>query len=215
QRASTRPVNTFTLAFEEQEYNEGQFARAIAKSIGTDHHEITLTEAQFAADTARAIDTLDQPTFDGLNSYYISKAVREAGLTVALVGTGGDELFGGYASFRAIPTMMRWSRRSRLVPQPAKVLAAQWASKVLAPSRGHTPAQTRWAKFPDMIRAGDNIIALYQLAYALFLLEFQGQLLLDPDQADATQSGLSAAMLDRLEQEIAGRSHLRQVSVLE
>ncbi len=101
QKASSTPVNTFTLAFDEEAFSEGAIARQVADAIGTTHQEIVLTEAQFAGDLANALNTLDQPTFDGLNSYYISKAVREAGLTVALVGTGGDELFGGYSSFRA------------------------------------------------------------------------------------------------------------------
>jgi asparagine synthase (glutamine-hydrolysing) len=216
QKASSVPVNTFTLAFEEQQYNEGEFARQIAQAIGTTHHEILLTEQQFAGSLQTAIDTLDQPTFDGLNSYYISKAVREAGLTVALVGTGGDELFGGYASFRVLPTMLRWERRSRLMPRPAKVLAAQLASKVLSPSKGSsTPPQTRWAKFPDMIRAGDNLIALYQLAYALFLPEFQGELLIDRQCADEMQSGLAPVMMDRLRSEMRNHSPLSATSVLE
>src|SRR5205814_831308 len=129
--------------------------------------------------------------------------------------SGGDELFGGYASFRAIPTMLRWQRRSRMMPSAAKVLAAHVASKVLAPSRGATPAQTRWAKLTDMVRAGDDIVALYQLAYALFLPSFQGRLLLDADLADATQSGLNTRTMERLEREIAGHSPLPSISILE
>ena len=107
-------INTFTLVFEEKELSEGVFAKQIADAIGTNHREITLTESAFVDNIDRAMDTLDQPTFDGLNSFYMSKAVREAGLTVALVGTGGDELFGGYTSFRDLPTMHAWAGRSAL-----------------------------------------------------------------------------------------------------
>ena len=78
QRANGAPVHTFTLAFDDAELNEGEFARVVATAIGTEHREIRLTEAQFASSLDTAIDTLDQPTFDGLNSYYISRAVREA-----------------------------------------------------------------------------------------------------------------------------------------
>ena len=65
QRASTTPVHTFTLGFDEQEFNEGEIARTIAHAIGTDHHEIRLTEADFTSALDTAVDTLDQPTFDG------------------------------------------------------------------------------------------------------------------------------------------------------
>ena len=216
QKTSESPVHTFTLCFEEAQFNEGEYARQIAKAIGTCHQEIMLTEQQFAADVDKAVDTLDQPTFDGLNSYYISHAVRQAGLTVALVGTGGDELFGGYPSFRTLPAMLRWARRSRFVPEGAKVAAAKLASRLLAGPRGaDTPPQTRWAKLPDMARAGEDLIGLYQLVYALFLPEFQGRLLVDREDAEEMHSGLTAEMTERLGAEIAGRSPVSAVSVLE
>ena len=216
QRASDRPVHTFTLAFEEEQYNEGQFSRAIAAAIGTAHREIVLTERQFASALDTAVDTLDQPTFDGLNSYYISKAVREAGLTVALVGTGGDELFGGYSSFRVLPTMHRWAQRTRLVPGAAKQLGAQLVTAVLS-GRGdpNMPPQTRWAKFPDMMRAGGDLLKSYQLAYALFLPEFQGRMLMNGHGEEALQYGVSRDLLADLSEEIADRTPLSTVSVLE
>src|SRR5258706_12906950 len=93
QRAAKSPIHTFTLAFEEQELNEGPIAQQIAKAIGTEHHEVVLTEGHFVANLEAALDSLDQPTFDGLNAYYMSHAIRAAGFTVALSGTGGDELF--------------------------------------------------------------------------------------------------------------------------
>ena len=215
QKASATPVHTFTLGFEEPQYNEGQHARRIAEAIGTHHHECVLTGQQFAGALDTAISTLDQPTFDGLNSYYISKAVRDAGLTVALVGTGGDELFGGYTSFRVLPSMLRWQRRSRLLPRRAKLAGALLVKRVLS-GRGDTsaPPQTRWAKFPDMVNAGQDLVALYQLGYGLFLPEFQEELLLEgvPDSID---SGLNADLAGRLANEVAGHSALSAVSVLE
>ena len=175
-----------------------------------------LTEQTFAASLDTAIDTLDQPTFDGLNSYYISKAVREAGLTVALVGTGGDELFGGYSSFRVLPTMHTWALRTRHVPQSLKQLGARAVSAVLSGHRnGSTPPQTRWAKFPDMISRDGDWLGLYQLAYALFLPEFQDRLLLERDTAAAVHDGLTTDFVDELRAEVSGRSPLATVSALE
>src|SRR5262249_54368216 len=110
-RAHEGPVHTFTLAFEEQELNEGPAARRIAAAIGTQHNEVVLAQSDFLKGIDAALDGLDQPSFDGVNAYFMSKAIREAGFTVALVGTGGDELFGGYSSFRDLPTFSSWSRR--------------------------------------------------------------------------------------------------------
>lgn len=214
QRANGAPVHTFTLSFDEQAYNEGGFAKAVADAIGTEHREIRLTEQQFSSALETAVDTLDQPTFDGLNSYYISRAVREAGLTVALVGTGGDELFGGYPSYHVMPTLQTWARRTAWVPEGLRVLGARLASRVLAGSGRATPPQTRWAKLPDMVRAGDDLTALYQLAYALFLPSFQEDLLGGPVGPGMT-SGLTDEFARQLAHESSNRSPIASVAVLE
>ena len=160
QRASDRPVQTFTLAFEELELSEAPYSRAIAEAIGSEHHEVVLTGSRFVADLPRALDAIDQPTFDALNTYFMSMAVREAGLTVALVGTGGDELFGGYASFRDLPALHRWAGRTRWVP----VLARSGPPRMAARRRdggdgrrGPVAPQTRWAKLPEMVAAGEDL----------------------------------------------------------
>ena len=153
-RAARGPVHTFTLAFEEEEYNEGHAARAIAQAIGTEHQEVLLTEERFLGQMEQALDSLDQPTFDGLNSYFMSRAVRDAGFTVALVGTGGDELFGGYTSFHDLPVLQRWSRRLSWLPRAALVRMAELALVALQREQGAIPRQTRWAKLPEMVRRG-------------------------------------------------------------
>src|SRR6201997_2665281 len=148
QRAAKSPIHTFTLAFEEQELNEGPIARRIAAAIGTQHHEVMLTEAQFVENLETALDSLDQPTFDGLNAYYMSHAVRTAGFTVALSGAGGDELFGGYTSYRDLPVLHRWSRRFAWVPRSLHVAAATPVTCALRRSGAMVQPQTRWAKLP-------------------------------------------------------------------
>jgi asparagine synthase (glutamine-hydrolysing) len=207
-------VHTFTLAFEEEEFNEGHAARAIARAIGTEHREVLLTEQRFLGQMEQALDSLDQPTFDGLNSYFMSRAVRDAGFTVALVGTGGDELFGGYTSFHDLPVLQRWARRLAFLPRAALVRVAELMLAALQGQHGAIPRQTRWAKLPEMVRRGDDLLALYQLAYALFLPEFQRQLL-GPELAEALVDGLPAQFRARLEGEVRGRSGLAAISVLE
>jgi asparagine synthase (glutamine-hydrolysing) len=215
QRADATPVHTFTLSFDEPEFNEGEIARAIARAIGTEHHEIRLTEADFTSTLDAAVDTLDQPTFDGLNSYCISKAVRGAGLSVALVGTGGDELFGGYPTFRVAQTLQAWNRRTRLIPSSLRMQGARLVSRLLAGSARTTAPQTRWAKFPEMVRAGENLMALYQLAYALFLPDFQDRLLSDGRDSKGMCHGLTPELAARLGSETAGRSAVSTMAVLE
>jgi asparagine synthase (glutamine-hydrolysing) len=211
--ANRGPVHTFTLAFEEEEFNEGRIARRVAEAIGTEHQEVLLTEERFVQQLDRALDSIDQPTFDGLNAYVMSRAVRDAGFTVALVGTGGDELFGGYSSFRDLPALHGWSRRLGFLPRAALVEGAQLAVAALQPDRGSMPRQTRWAKLPEMVRRGDDLLSLYQLAYALFLPDFQRELLDDPGWA--LVDGLSPEVRTRLQQESQCRSDLAAVSVLE
>lgn len=214
QRAAGAPIHTFTLAFEDQALNEGPVARRIAEAIGTRHQEVLLTEAHFVGHLEAALDSLDQPTFDGLNAYYMSRAIRQAGFTVALAGTGGDELFGGYGSFRDLPRLHRASRALRWLPRGALVAGARLATLGLRGGGAAVPPQHRWAKLPDMVRQGDDLVALYQLAYALLLPDFQGQLL-GPGAAGALRDGLPPAMRQRLEAETARRSDRSAISVLE
>ena len=214
QKTSRTQVHTFTRAFEEQEFNEGPIARRIAEAIGTRHQEVVLTEQHFISHLDAALDSLDQPTFDGLNSYYMSQAVRQAGFKVALVGTGGDELFGGYTSFRDLPAMFQWCKRTKWIPRDVSLALANLVSSMLQPSAGSVPQQTRWAKLPEMMRSGDDLLSLYQLAYALFLPDFQQQLLGDAMQGMLID-GLPADTRSRLLSETRSRSLLSAISVME
>jgi asparagine synthase (glutamine-hydrolysing) len=214
QRAAGSPIHTFTLAFEEQEFNEAPVARQIAAAIGTRHHEVVLTEGHFVEKLEAALGSLDQPTFDGLNAYYLSHAIRSAGFTVALSGTGGDELFGGYTSYRDLPVLQNWSRRAAGVPRGLQVAAASLATWPLRRMGGGVPPQIRWAKLPEMVRRGDDLLALYQLAYALFLPGFQRELLA-PDFVEVLADGLPPAMRQRLVAETRARTPLSAISVLE
>jgi asparagine synthase (glutamine-hydrolysing) len=214
QRTAGNRISTFTLNFDEAEFSEGKIARRVAEAIGTQHRELVLTEAHFIAQLDAALDSLDQPTFDGLNSYYMSHAVREAGFKVALVGSGGDELFGGYASFRDLPKFMRWSRSARWIPAGLRVAMGRAVASAMQPSRGAFPPQTRWAKLPDMLAHGDDPLALYQLAYALFVPASQRELL--GGRFDAVlMDGLPAEMSARLRTEMDSSEILPVIGLLE
>jgi asparagine synthase (glutamine-hydrolysing) len=102
-------LQTLTLRFDEyrgRDNDEAPLAELVARQYGVRHAIRDLTLAEFKAELPRIFAAMDQPTVDGLNSYFISKAAHDFGLKVAMSGTGGDELFGGYTSFRDIPRWM-------------------------------------------------------------------------------------------------------------
>ncbi len=105
-----RDIQTVTLGFEEYaggHDDESTLAAKVARQYSMPHRVRTVTEAEFQNDLPRILDAMDQPSVDGVNSWFVSKAAKEMGLKVAVSGLGGDELFGGYPSFRDIP---RWNR---------------------------------------------------------------------------------------------------------
>lgn len=93
------PLDTFTVSFAEAEYSEAAPARIVARRFGTRHHEIHLSGEDLLASLPDVFVAMDQPSIDGLNTYVVSRAVRERGIEVVLSGLGGDELFAGYPSF--------------------------------------------------------------------------------------------------------------------
>jgi len=102
-------LQTMTLRFAEYRgrvNDEAPLAAEVARQYGVRHSIQELTLPDFKASLPRIFEAMDQPSVDGLNSYFISKAAHELGLKVAMSGTGGDELFGGYTSFRDIPRWM-------------------------------------------------------------------------------------------------------------
>ena len=126
-------LHTFTVAFTERDFSEATVARQTAKRLGTEHRELVVTPDDMAARLPEAVTALDQPSMDGINTFFVSWAARQVGLKVALSGLGGDEIFGGYNTFRNTPriaklamlankfpaatrgwmaeTMLEWSRR--------------------------------------------------------------------------------------------------------
>lgn len=122
---------TFSVVFNEKGFNEAPHSRLIATKFRTDHREIQLTENQLIDLLPAALAAMDQPTIDAVNTFVVSKAVKEAGVTVALSGLGGDELFGGYPSFRRTQRLQKMSQLSRgLLRSAAAVGKATLSSSV-------------------------------------------------------------------------------------
>lgn len=100
--ALTTPLRTFTLGFENWSADERDLAEITARRWKTDHRNRVVSKKDILEDLPQALKSMDQPTMDGINSWYVSREARKAGLTVALSGVGGDELFAGYQSFRLV-----------------------------------------------------------------------------------------------------------------
>ncbi|HEX7708156.1 MAG TPA: asparagine synthase (glutamine-hydrolyzing) [Thermoanaerobaculia bacterium] len=103
-------LHTFTLAFEEfrgSHGDEAPLAERYARELGTAHTTRIVTRDEFLGDLPAILERMDQPTIDGVNTWFVSKAVREQGVKVALSGLGGDELLGSYPSFKTIPRIVR------------------------------------------------------------------------------------------------------------
>ncbi len=116
--AGQQDITTVTLSFEEfrgRHDDEAPLAAQVARAYDCNHHERIVTREEFHRDLPRILEAMDQPTIDGINIWFVSKAARELGLKVAVSGLGGDELFGGYPSFRDVP---RWVR---LFALPARI----------------------------------------------------------------------------------------------
>lgn len=121
--AGTEPVNTFNIAFNEPEYDESTYAQQIAKRFSTRHTEMRLEPTVFLDELQNALNSMDTPSGDGVNTYVVSKKIRQSGLTVALSGVGGDELFAGYPFFPQYYRLNKW-RRSWALSSPFRKLAA-------------------------------------------------------------------------------------------
>jgi asparagine synthase (glutamine-hydrolysing) len=118
-------VTCYTVSFDEREFDESDVARRTARRLGVAHCELRIDAQEMLGGLDAAIDALDQPSVDGINTYCVSGAVRRAGATVALSGLGGDELFGGYRTFRWMPAIGRLSAVAARTPSPLRRAAAQ------------------------------------------------------------------------------------------
>jgi asparagine synthase (glutamine-hydrolysing) len=107
---------TFSIVFREAEFSEAQHSRAVATKFRTDHHEISVSQSDVLQAIPDALRAMDLPTMDGVNTYFVSRETRRAGVKVALSGLGGDEVFAGYSTFRTVPRMERFARAWNHLP---------------------------------------------------------------------------------------------------
>jgi asparagine synthase (glutamine-hydrolysing) len=144
--------------FPQAGYSEERYIRQVRERFGTAHFEVRLDDDAVRQNVPGAVAAMDQPTFDGVNTYIVSKLAREAGLTVALSGLGGDELFGGYDTFSLVPRLMRLR----------EMMPAAFARTSAEVVRRATRGADRGEKLARWLRGDDPETSAYALKRELF-----------------------------------------------
>jgi asparagine synthase (glutamine-hydrolysing) len=181
--------STFSIVFREAEFSEAQHSRAVAAKFRTDHHEINVSQSDVLGAIPDALRAMDLPTMDGVNTYFVSRETRRAGVKVALSGLGGDEVFAGYSSFRNVPRMesflRMWNHLPGFVRHP---LASGFA--------GLAPDNDRNRKLLSLARDNGHALHPYFLARMLFT-PAQRKLLSRSSGAEADASASQRQALQR------------------
>ena len=174
--AGQEQVRAITLGFDEftgTEEDEAPLAAQVAAHYGAQHVVRRVSQAEFHHDLPLIIDAMDQPSIDGVNTWFVSKAAREAGLKVALSGVGGDELLAGYPSFRDIPRWVKWLGGPARVPGAGYAMRRSFTALGIAADR---------PKLASMLEYGGGYAGAYLLRRGLFL-PFEMKTVLDPEFA--------------------------------
>jgi asparagine synthase (glutamine-hydrolysing) len=161
--AGETAVRAITLGFAEYEntlFDEVPLAREIASRYRCAHHVSRIERTDFEEDLPALLAAMDQPSIDGVNTWFVARETARSGLRVALSGLGGDELLGGYPSFRQIPAMV-----SRIRP------CAAWPGFGRAFRLVATPLLRHWTspKFAGLIEYGGSFGGAYLLRKGLFM----------------------------------------------
>ncbi len=153
-QSATDHLNAFTVSFSDDPvYDEAAIARITAARFGVQYHEYPVEESTALAWMRDALAAMDQPSMDGFNTYLVARAVHEQGISVALSGMGGDELFAGYNSFRRVPRLHRaMSWMASLPPSWRAALARNLALSMNSVVR---------SKAADIATAGPDFLAIY------------------------------------------------------
>jgi asparagine synthase (glutamine-hydrolysing) len=197
-------LKTFTVGLDETSYSETETAAETARHLGTDHHATVITGSRVATDLGDILTHLDQPTGDGINTYYASQAARRGGVTVALSGLGGDELFGGYPSFRDVPRLARLLPAWRCVPPPLR-------RAFLARLRRGDVRRRKLADFLEHARNASELCSLQRRVFDVAT----GASLLDPAVRGAAPLPPYHPELPTLARDLAGANSFETISAWE
>jgi asparagine synthase (glutamine-hydrolysing) len=198
-------LKTFSVIFSEAEYSEKSSARLAADALGTVHTEYLLSGATVAGDIEKIIASIDQPSGDGINTYYASQAARLGGVKVALSGLGGDELFGGYDSFRDVPRLARFLPVWQALPGSLR-------RHVIGRLRN---GGARAQKMADILEFGRDIHELCSLRRRVASESLRLSLLSPDARAIAQRMGVHHPRLDELVAQLENADPVQIVSAWE
>ncbi len=160
--ASIKAVTLTFPEFKNSIQDEAPLAAIAARDYDADHHVRVIDRDEFVSDLPQILSAMDQPSIDGVNSYFVSKAAHELGLKVAISGLGGDELFGGYESFKDIPAWVRACAPFSAVPG----LGPSVRIAIATAQRAHRFGSPKMA---GMIEYGGKFAGAYLLRRGLFM----------------------------------------------
>ena len=146
--AGVQDIHGVTVSYAEYEgtsYDESPDAALIAKTYGINHHVRRVTKQEFLNDLPEILESMDQPSVDGINTWYAAKATKELGLKVVLSGVGGDELFLGYGSFNTLPRLVSCWRCIQKVP------GLSWFARQAAGIQAAITGNPRWYFATDLL----------------------------------------------------------------
>jgi asparagine synthase (glutamine-hydrolysing) len=210
---ATQPLRTLAVGFDVAELDETAAAAQTARELGTEHTRIGLSGREVLGSFDEVLAAVDQPTVDGFNTFFISRAARQAGLTVALSGLGGDELFGGYASFKDVPRALRLREAAEPLGARARGFLAATAEHAAAlpllRSRGRA-----FMKLGQALASPNDIVSLYLLRRELFTPPRRRALQPLPAASDA-ECGIEHDVLESLRASHAELLPLDRIAALE
>lgn len=179
----TGKICSTTLGFPEFDdtgQDETKLAREVADYYGLEHHTRVVTENEMSTDLADFFEAMDQPTVDGLNSWFISKSASEMGIKVMLSGIGGDELLGSYPAFTRIPKLLKYTGLMRRFPQIGERISCL---------RKYFPYYALPPKSWGVFNLAARIDTCYLLNRGIFM-PWELPALVEPDRLEAGLTGL-------------------------
>ncbi|MFC7069357.1 asparagine synthase (glutamine-hydrolyzing) [Halobaculum lipolyticum] len=170
-------LHTFSVGFESDTYDESAFAETVAERFGTDHTSTVVGPADVRARLDDVVASMDQPTIDGVNTYFVSQAAADAGLKVTLSGLGSDELFFGYPTFETVARRYRAAKRLQTIPRPVRNAGGELLSRLGDAVDDHTIEAAG-----DAVAADSAFGAAYLSARGLFSRRARSGLLPETDR---------------------------------
>jgi asparagine synthase (glutamine-hydrolysing) len=156
-------LRTVTLGFREYQgtpHDEVPLAEEVARHYGARHSTVWVTRKDFEEELTRVLAAMDQPSIDGVNTYFVARAAASIGLKVAISGLGGDELFAGYSHFEDIPRLvggLAWVRRAPWAGRAFRLVSAPIFRRLTSP------------KYAGLLEYGGTFEGAYLLRHGLFM----------------------------------------------